>query len=913
MTRIIGRDRELERLAAFLADRAGTGCLVVQGEAGAGKTTLWRQGVELAHAQGFRVLRSRPLELDVRVPFAGLHDLLGGVLDVVIERLPTPQRRALEVALQRADPDGPPPESSAIAFGLLGGLELLADTAPVLIAVDDVQWLDEPSAIALRFAVHRLDIPVVRLLVAQRAPRVPASALGFERTVEPERFDLVALGGLSLGSIQYILKHELGLEYPRPTLLKLHATSGGNPFYALELARALQRHGGTFEPGRPLPVPETLAALVAQRIASLPETTQRGLEIAAVLAEPTTAVVRAAAGGEVDLAPALSAGVAELDGDRVRFTHPLLASGIAARIADDRRHALHRTLAALVDDPEERVRHTALGAVGEDPNAAAALEAAADVASRRGAPVAAAELLEHALRHTPERAVQDRARRQLATAQATFHAGDWDRALALASSALDLFASGHDRARALLLIGELDGQIAGLERGVADAGDDFPLRARIRIQLAQNYFGHDLHEALRLARAAVLDARAAGDDGLVAQALAMQSWFEAATTTGDPDQTAARAAELERGELTDVGADFTSQFSRGTFAMWRDEHDQARREFESMRAVAAHRGRAFDEAHALLNLAQVQWRAGEWDQATGHIDSAVSLWPRGDQTARSLTLWIGAVLAAHRGELDPARADAERGLQSAGDHLVFRGRNLWVIGLAALCAENVDEAVASLEDAAGLFDRAGALEPGMRLFAADQLDAYLAAGRSGDAERLANALIARGAQLGRRRATVIGARGKALVLAGRGDVEPALHFLARAAREAEHWPVPLEHGRTLLALGTVQRQARRRREARETLGRALALFETIGARPFADQAKAQLRRIAGRTLTGQTLTPAEQRIAELVARGHTNREVAAELVVALHTVESALTRIYSKLGVRSRSELTLRFAAREER
>ena len=904
MTTIVGRDRELERVDAFLADRSGAGCLVVLGEAGVGKTTIWRHGVEVARALGFVVLLSRPLELDMRIPFAGLHDLLSGVLDEVLDALPDPQRRALDAALLRSDPVGLPPEPGAIAFALLRGLDALACRAPVLIGIDDVQWLDEPSAVALRFALHRLDSAVVRLLAAQRIEGAREAAVGFQRVFEPGRFESIPLGPLSLGSIQHLLKEELAVEYPRPLLLKVHASSGGNAFFALELARAVERHGVKLEPGRPLPVPETLSDLVEERLAALAPAAQRGLEIAALLSDPIVSLVRVAADGEVDLAPQVLAGVAEVDRDRIRFTHPLLVSAVAARIGEERRRALHRRLAGLVVDPEERARHSALGASGADLEAAAALDEAARLASARGAPEVAAELLEQALAHTPEGAVQERARRLLATAEATHHAGDPERALILALQALGLLLGGHDRARALLLIGEIDSRIAALEEGVTEAGDDAQLRARVQIQLSECCFGRDLREALRHARAAAADASAAGDDVLLAQALTMQSWFEGATTTAESEATLALATRLEQGSRVDVRGDFTSAYTRATFALWRDEHALARADFESLRRRAEQHGRVHDQAHALLNLAQVEWRAGSWQRAADHVEGAIALWPRGDPSARALTLWIGAVLAGHRGQLDAARAAAEEGLAAAADHLLFRARNLWVIGLVALSAAQLDEALARLEEAAAVFDDAGAMEPGMRLFAPDLLDAYLAAGKLAEPEAMADRLLRQGQELGRPRATIIGGRGKGLVLAARGELEPALDTLTAAATAAERWPVPLEQGRTLIALGTVQRRARRRREARATLGRALQLFERLGAPVFTERARAELRRIAGRTPTGQSLTPTEQRIADLVARGLTNREVAAELIVAIHTVEAALTRIYSKLGVRSRSELT---------
>lgn len=909
MARIIGRDRELDRVAAFLSGDPGASCLVIQGEPGVGKSTLWRRGVDLAGARGFTVLLSRPLEFDMAIPFCGLHDLLGSVLGEVLDALPGPQRRALATALLIDDPVGPPPESGAIAFALLRALEVLARRAPVLVGIDDVHWLDEPSATVLRFAMHRTGRAVVRLLVAQRVHGKEADPLGLERVVEPDRYTLLTLGGLSLGSIQHIITAELGVVISRPLLVKVHATSGGNPLFALELARALRRHPGRVAPGRPLPVPDALSALVQDRLAVLPGAAQRGLEIAALLSDPTVSLVRAAADGEIDLAPAVRAGVMELDQDRIRFTHPLLASGVAERISDERRRSLHRRLAGLVADPAERARHHALGASGVDPAAAVALDEAARLALARGAPAIAADLLDQALQHTPEDEPR-RGRRLLAAAEATYRAGDWERALALVEQAAALLSAGPDRLKALLLLGEIDGRIPELEQAVIEAGDDALMRARIKILLAQNWVTRSMPESLRLARAAACDARAAADDAMLTEALSFQAWFEGATVAGDPDATVGLAARHALSGGHAAGGDDSAMFTLATLRMWRDEHELARRGFEALRERGEQAGRAFDEAHALLNLAQVEWRAGRWERAGESIEQAISLWPRGDQTARSLALWIGAVLAVHRGQLDAARASAEEGSAAAGEHLLFRGRNLWVIGCAALGAGQVDQALSYLGEADALFGRVGALEPGMRLFVPDLLDAYLAAGQLGQAEALATDLLRRGAELARPRATVLGLRARGLVLAARGQAGPALDVLAAAAVTGERWPVPLEHARTLLALGTVQRQALHRREARATLGQAHTIFEQLGAALFAERAGAELGRIAGRTATGQVLTPSEQRVAELVARGLSNREVARDLVIEVHTVESALTHIYRKLGVRSRSELALRFARR---
>ncbi len=906
---LLARERELALVHAFL-DEAGAGAaaLVLEGEPGIGKTTVWRAAIEHARARGLAVLHSRPLELDMRIPFAGLRDLFADRLDVVLPALPAPQRRALETALRLSDPGDRPPEPAAIAFAFLGGLEALARQAPVVVAVDDAQWLDEPTASVVRFASRRLGDAPVRLLLTRRAG-VDGAELGLERSLEPDRLSFIALGPLSVGAIRRLLVDQLAAPLPRPLLMKVYATSGGNPFYALELVRALKRPGRPLAPGEPLPVPETLGALVEARLTGLPPGTVRALEVAALLIEPTVASVAAGADG-AGLSPAVAAGVVELEGDRVRFAHPLLASVIVARVEPGRRRRLHRRLARVEADPENRARHLALAATGEDEEAARALDEAGRIARARGASDVAAELLERAVLLTPVADAGSRARRLLRAAEAASDAGDWGRARTLAEDAAALLRRGPLRAQALRIVGETNSNAEVLERALEEAAGDPALRAGISTALANVYVGKDFRASLRAGRAAVADAELAGDAGLLAQGLSMVAWFEGACCAGDPEATAARAAELERPTLDETRGLFTSTFTLATVWMWHDDHVRARAGFEALREHDERRGDAWGQAHALFNLAQVEWRAGDWGLAARLAAEAPELWPTDDPASEAALRWIGAVVAAHRGDLDEARGVAEQGFVAADPerNLLFRGRNAWILGACAFWAGDVDEAAQRLEEAQRLFDTVGAVEPGMRLFAGDLLDAYLAAGMVDRAEALSESLVHSGRELSRPRATVIGLRGRGMVLAARGDPDPALGAVGEAAAEATSWPVPLEQGRTLLALGQLQRRARRRREARETLQRAAGIFERLGAQLLAARARAELARIGGRAPATGALTPTERRIAELVARGLTNREVAAELVLAVHTVETALTRIYAKVGVRSRTELARRFA-----
>jgi DNA-binding CsgD family transcriptional regulator len=905
----VGRERELDQVASFL-DPAGTATvLLLEGEPGIGKTTVWAEAATAAEPD-WRILRARPLEVEATISFAAVGDLLAGSLDEIRAELPGPQLRALEIALVLAEPDAVPPDPQAIAFAFLSALRLLARSHPLLVAVDDLQWLDQPSAAVLLYAARRIEDEPVRFLVARRTA-VDGPAADLDRAVGAERLIRLTLGPLSRGAIQHLLRERLDVVVSRPVLHQIHAVSGGNPFYALELARSLPAYVAEQEPERPLQIPASLTALVDDRLGKLPRTTESALQIAAMLAHPTVEAVASVLGRPPSLRPAAEAGVIVVDGDAIAFTHPLLASGLAARIEPGRARTLHRRIAAVVTDPEEHARHLAQAASGVDPEAVAALERAAAQAGGRGAPEVAAELLERALRLTAA-ADPERIRRVRAAADAQRGAGDYARSRELASEAVDALPPGEDRARALLALAEASSEpTEAATRALFEAGSNHALRARISLSLGLGYLLVDCRRSLEHARSAVDDAEAAGDATLAAEALAFRAWFEGACCDGDPLASLERARELARGSLEEVVTGFRPAFAAATVRMWRDEHDLARVGFSDDFEAAAQRGDSFRRMHALMHLAQVEWRAGDWDQAVEHADAALTEWrDSGDPQGVGAALWIRAVIAVHRGDLDFARDAVAQALAPAVDDRLHRARYEWVLGFAALTEDDPQEALPHLETAARGFDELGIAEPGMRLFASDLIEAYAATGRGEEAAVYSTALERRGVALGRPRAISIGLRGRGLALVSAGDPESGLGLLEEAARAGDGWAVPLERARTLLAVGTVQRRLRRRREARATLEQALSIFEGLGAPPFVDRARAELGRIGGRAPSGGGLTPTERRVADLVAEGKTNREVAAELVLSVHTVEAALTSVYRKLEIRSRTELARRLAQR---
>ncbi|MGH2931683.1 MAG: AAA family ATPase, partial [Gaiellaceae bacterium] len=446
-TEIVGRDEELRTISSFVQRTPPSGALLIEGDAGIGKTTLWRAGVEASRELSYCVLRASPAEKEETFSYSVVIDLLADVLDDVLPGLPRPQRRALEIALLLRDSKGPPPERHTLGVALLGVLRILAASKPVLLAVDDLQWLDRSSAAMLGFAGRRLREERVALLLARRqSSRLDSERL--ELAIPEERRFAVRVGPLSMGALHRLLRDRLGSTLARPALRRVHEASGGNPFYALELVRALESSGGWTRPGHPLPVPETLEAILHERIDALPPGVRQVLAAAAALRRPTESML----GDWPALEQAAEAGLIELTNDGVSFTHPLLASAAYGSITAAERRRLHRRLAQVVSDPEERARHLALGAEGPDKEVADALEGAARQAAARGAPAAAAELAELAVRLTPTAERGRLLQRRVNAAGYHLPAGELDTASSMLEHLVDELPPGGARADALLLL-----------------------------------------------------------------------------------------------------------------------------------------------------------------------------------------------------------------------------------------------------------------------------------------------------------------------------------------------------------------------------------------------------------------------------------------------------------------------------
>ena len=903
----MGREDELAKLRSFLErEPTGPAALLLEGEAGIGKSTLWIAAVDEAREQGFRVLVSRPAESEQGLAFTGLGDLFESVVDEVVDELPVPRRRALEAALLVGE-SSDAADVRVLGVAVRNSLEILAAAEPVVVAVDDVQWLDRTTASTLAFALRRMADPIVLVLARRVEADSPASEL--ERALAADAVERVSVGPLSVGAIQVLLRDRLDRVFARPTLLRIHETSGGNPFYALELARALPLD---VDPTRPLPVPESLDELLRVRLAGLPPTTQDALVLVSALGSPSLKLLSEAGVGEDDLEPAFDARVIERDNGAVRFTHPLLASvQYLGRSAKERRR-VHGFLAEVVVEPLERSRHLALATEAPDAEVSATLEHAADLARARGATLAAAELGEHSVRLTPASAVDDEHRRIMAAGRAHMAAGEIERARTLGDALAARSLEGVAQAEVLMYLSELES--ARLQDKVElrrralrehDLPDELRLQIHQRVALDLRFLeGRSVAE--EHARAAVELADRIADDTRRAGALAVLAMLE--FQGGEPG--AIRLAEQAL-QLADAAGGPTQRvdaaFCLAHTLVWSCDLVRARR----LLAAIVREWEERDErvsAQALWYLSLVELRAGRLELATEHAERAraISVLYGRDEEEEPQNVFPIALVLAHRGRLDEARDAADLGVRLTEKFDALLPGFPAARGLVAAWEGEEAAAVTHFERAEEAADRCGWIEPGLRWWRAGHAEALVALDRADDAAALVDDWEEHALRLDRAWVLAQVARCRGVVAAGRGEVAEASVRLTEAVEKHEAVGDPFGRAQALLALGAVQRRDRKKRLARDALEAALEIFEECGADGWAERVRTELGGVGGRRRQ-EGLTPAEQRVAELVAEGRTNREVAAALVLGERTVETHLTHIYAKLGIRSRTELARTF------
>jgi DNA-binding CsgD family transcriptional regulator len=905
---IVGREDELLRLRG-LFEPDGPTCVVIEGEAGIGKTTLWRTGVDEARGR-WNVLAARPAEAEASLPFSALGDLLEPLLDAD----DGPEREALEPALQRGA-SAEPASRLAVSRAAVALLRRAAARQPLLLAVDDVQWLDPPTAEVLEFALRRLAESPARILVARRSEGEATLPLGLDRAQLPGGVSHLRMGPLGPDGVGAILRDQLGLRLSRPRLLELHGASAGNPFHALEIGRALL-DAGSLDDAEPLPVPDR-DSLLRRRLGALSEPARTATLLASAAVQPTATLVERAAGAVEGIAEAVQAEVLTVEGDRLRFAHPLLASAAYAVAPPWERRDAHRRLAAAARDGLERAHHLAEATTEADETVAAELEAAAGSATLRGAPGLAARLLERAAELTPDADDGARRRRLLDAVPRHLASGDPAHARRLLEELAAELPAGPERAGLLCQLADVhDGPDRGLaiaRQALAESGADPAVGARANVMLATfTSLTGDRVQAAEYARAAASLAKRAGDGRLVAITIGDLCYRLMVLGLPYPRAELERALELERTLPDDaLNAHQRPSIQLGVILGYTDHPDEAR---PLLRAEVERLERAGNESWligVLFRLADVELRAGNWAEARRLARRCVAIATHGGVAQEeTVALVIHAAVEAHLGLLDEAATSARAAVALAeeGGDRSYALRATAVLGFVELSRGDPEAALAHLSPAGAELRRVGVGELSVQQVVHNEIDALVALGRLPEAEDVIAFVEEKGRPTQRSWHEAVAARGRALVSAARGDFDEARVQLGRALAAHERLPQPFELGRTLLARGTIERRAKHRGEARAALARALEVFDQLGAPLWAEKAAGELARIPGRAPAAHELSETERRIAELVASGLANKEVAAKLFVTVRTVEGNLTRIYSKLGVRSRTELASRLA-----
>ncbi|MEV6021366.1 AAA family ATPase [Streptomyces sp. NPDC051997] len=950
-----GRRELLDTARTELAARPG---VLLHGPPGIGKSTL------VASLMASSVTRERPATVlscspereDARFPFLGLIDLFARVPDSCLETLAPEPRTALRAALMRGREPADDRSSLAVRVGVLEVLRTLAATGPVLLVVDGLQWLDGPSAEVLAFVARRIENSDIRCVATERVADGE----------QPEGLRCCPPGTVALpvppltdDEVAHLVRAGFGPALSPALLRAVQGAAAGNPWYASELAREALREGAPVGSGRALPVPRGLRALLLEQVRTLPEAARHTLLVASAAAHPSLTLLRAAglqapapapatatdlsahpapdptdpAADLADLAdPAATlaytdrSGVTAVDADgTVRFRHPVLRAAVYADAPEHRRREAHALLARAVTEPVERARHLALAHPHEDETVARALMSAAEYARRDGAPDAAFELAGFAARRTPGDHPADRGERLLAAAGYACDAGRLEEAGEVARTVLATSVSPRRRVRARLVLlrnaGQaLEGAQDLIKEGLRDAEGDPEAQAWMHHWAAlRGLLCGELEDAARFARRAARQAATAGDTDTRIGALATLARVR--SLAGEP---AAAGAALEEALALVGGADAGPESwglirMRAILALDSDKVTEAGDQVTELLADIGEFAGVEEVMATLVALTRIQVRSGHCREALRTAARCSrALAETGVQAAP--TLYAAALAATAGGTVEEARRLAEqavRASESDGDRL-FLLRALAVLGQARLLPgdpHGAAAAVEALQRVKELGEAMSAADPPLLRWYGDLAEALVVLGESDAA----------GAVLGEARTRVSGdapgsvlaalERAEGLREAGLGRAKEGAVRLRAAVDLLRPLPLPVELVRTLIALGAVERRGRRRNAAREALGEALETATRIGAAPLAARARDELARLEAGDRRGEAgaegpeLTPTEARIAGLVGGGATNREVAAELFISVKTVEGALSRVYRKFGVRSRTALAHAMAA----
>jgi len=899
-----------------------------------------------ASARGERVLRAAGAETERWISYSALADLLGQVPVQFLAELPDPQRAAVNGVLLRSRSSGTGSRARLarrLAWQAL--LERCAADRPVLVLIDDAQWLDAASADVIAYVSRRVAGRRIRAVVAERWPEQDevelARASNAGRSDDASGHWFVPRGRAGASVPATALAPPPVLEIPVPPLAaddlaelldvyrlpvraagKLYADSGGNPYLALALGGAFADRQAT--DWRPVPLPHRIHALLRDRVAALPDDVRETLLIAALATRPTIELLLRAgrAEAEHDIRVAAAAGLLVTDGSVVRFTPPAVATVITEAASAAHRSAIHTALSTVVTDAVERARHRALASANPDAEVARSIVTAAEDARRRGARGLAAEMYLLAADRTPPELNAERLEWLVAAAEAGAAASRQEIVNRAAEAVLAADANPAQRVRVRIALIDLAGQaLAEMDEvfaaALADAGDDPLLSAPLRLRLAwRAMLDGNLRHGYAEADTAIELAHQAGDTATEAMAGAVKAQISRVLGRPDYMDVLNRALALPQPTMDGL-LHLTPRYLAARFAMWDDRLEVAREDLFRMLALVE-RGGGEELIAVLRTLAEVSVQAGRCRDALDYASRMIRVSHEAGLSPGP-AWYIGAIAELAGGSIARAATYAERGLRASEQEsdAIHLGRNLHALGVAKLRSGDARGGVETLRRIRANESAQGVVEPSVLRWHGDLASGLVAIGELEEAEATIHG--ARTAIAHRTHNAGVTAqldRAEALLRAERGDTDGAVELLGAAIRRFELLGQPIEQGHTLLVLGQIERRRRRYAPARAAANDALAIFTRINAKPWVEHANRTLARVDGigdirpnrRGASGEGplagLTATEQRIAAMVREGASNREIATRMFLSVKTVEATLTRVYRKLGVRSRTQLS---------
>ncbi|HWF40499.1 MAG TPA: AAA family ATPase, partial [Acidothermaceae bacterium] len=857
---LVGRASERGQILAALdasADR--TAAVLLTGDAGIGKTAIWESIVAQRRAAGDHVLTSRATSAEARLPWVGMTDLMRTMPPTTLELLPDVQRRALEVVSLQTGSIQETLDERTVGTALLSALQAATNTAPVLLAVDDLPYLDAASASAVTFALRRLEGPhTARLLATVRDHDARLQVL---QGLPSDRCSVISIGPLTLGALFDLLQSRRGIRLARPILLRVYETSGGNPLYALELARALDQLEISPKAGAPLPVPTGLHALVDARVRDLPA------EVADVVAataaawrftaddRDTDAIERAVAAGMVVVDEPAAIGAARV----IRAAHPLLSAAAYNGLTASRRRQLHARLATAADDPIERVRHAALAATEPQAALAADLDVGVIAALAAGVPDIAVGLAELSLEHTTDAALRPARLDRLADAQ--LRSGDSSGAWLSQSEAVTATEPGAARARRRIRLAEIATEVTSwadaereLQVALAEAADDPLVLAEALLTLAGVTDDIDVSEASAQQAVDLLVAHDDQDPMILSGALAQLAGARFRAGRGLDHELFARAIDIERAHPSRRLSD-RADASYAALLKYADDIDAAEGQLLALLEEARATGDLSSITYALGHLVPIYLWRGQLAQGRAYADEHFEVAIQGELQSQETQARYNLGLAmAYQGQLDEASRMLLGVLEAESTNPWIVHRVHAVLGFVALSRNDATSAVEHTDAWHHALTEMHFGEPGYSRSHLDHVCALVEAGRTPDASAFCDELSEQATRSGRQSAAAVVLTGRAMIEAHAGRMSAALELVASALSWYDTSPLRFDRARTLLIAGRISRRAKAKSDARALLTEAEREFASFGARAWEAQAAAELARVNVRPSAPSELT-----------------------------------------------------------